>query len=127
MIPDRNCKQWWCNDPILPLAHRNKPAWMRVFNVSGQHEMRALMRIVLLATSLAVLLVNGSAFAADEKPLPPPNAKKLSEIIAKVEQRNDFRYVKEVDWDSGVYTVTYYSSDKAKVEISYDPVTGETK
>ncbi|ANT51848.1 PepSY domain-containing protein [Mesorhizobium amorphae] len=85
------------------------------------------MRIVVLATSLAVLLVSGSAFAADEKPLPPPNAKKLSEIIAKVEQRNDFQYVKEVDWDSGVYTVTYYTSDKAKVEISYDPVTGETK
>ena len=81
----------------------------------------------LLATSVAILLAGGSAFAADDAPLPPPNAKKLSEIIAKVEQRDGFRYVKEVDWDSGAYTVTYYTSDKAKVEITYDPVTAEPK
>ena len=81
----------------------------------------------LLATSVAVLLAGGPAFAADESPLPPPNAKKLSEILAKVEQRDGFRYVKEVDWDSGAYTVTYYTSDKAKVEITYDPVTAEPK
>ncbi|TPK70325.1 PepSY domain-containing protein [Mesorhizobium sp. B2-3-3] len=81
----------------------------------------------LLATSVAVLLAAAPALAADEKPLPPANAKKLSEIIAKVEQRDGFRYVKEVDWDSGAYTVTYYTSDKAKVEITYDPVTAEPK
>ncbi|TIT51141.1 MAG: PepSY domain-containing protein [Mesorhizobium sp.] len=74
-----------------------------------------------------MLLVGGSAFAADESPLPPQNARKLSEIIAKVEQRDDFRYVDEVDWDSGAYTVTYYTTDKAKVEITYDPVTAEPK
>ncbi|MEO5758972.1 MAG: PepSY domain-containing protein [Mesorhizobium sp.] len=81
----------------------------------------------VLATSVAVVLFCGSAFAADEKPLPPPNAKKLSEILAKVEQRDGFRYVKEVDWDNGAYTITYYTSDKAKVEITYDPVTAEPK
>jgi hypothetical protein len=81
----------------------------------------------LLATSVAVLLAGGPAFAADDAPLPPPNARKLSEIIAKVEQRDGFRYVKEVDWDSGAYTVTYYTTDKAKVEITYDPVTAEPK
>jgi hypothetical protein len=81
----------------------------------------------LLATGVAVLLAAGPALAADEKPLPPPNAKKLSEIIAKVEQRDGFRYIKEIDWDSGAYTVTYYTSDKAKVEITYDPVTAEPK
>ncbi|QKC96921.1 PepSY domain-containing protein [Mesorhizobium sp. NZP2298] len=81
----------------------------------------------LVATSVAVLLAAGPALAADDKPLPPPNAKKLSEIIAKVEQRDGFRYVKEVDWDNGAYTVTYYTSDKAKVEITYDPVTAEPK
>jgi len=84
------------------------------------------MRIVL-ATGIAALLIGGSALAADDNPLPPQNAKKLSEIIAKVEQRDDFRYVKEVDWDSGAYTVTYYTTDKAKVEITYDPVTAEPK
>jgi len=85
------------------------------------------MRTVVLATGLAVLFLGWPAFAADEKPLPPSNAKKLSEIITKVEQRPDFRYVKEVAWDSGVYTVTYYTNDKAKVEISYDPVTAEPR
>jgi len=81
----------------------------------------------LMATSVAVLLAAGPALAADDKPLPPPNAKKLSEIIAKVEQRDGFRYVKEVGWDSGAYTVIYYTADKAKVEINYDPVTAEPK
>ena len=85
------------------------------------------MSRLLLATSVAVLLAGGAALAADDKPLPPPNAKKLSEIIAKVEQRDGFRYVDEVDWDSGAYTVTYYTTDKAKVEITYDPVTAEPK
>ncbi|MEP6564055.1 MAG: PepSY domain-containing protein [Mesorhizobium sp.] len=85
------------------------------------------MRSLVLMTGVAVLLISGSAFAADEKPLPPPDAKKLSEIIAKVEQRDGFRYVKEVDWDSGGYTVTYYTADKAKVEITYDPVTAAPK
>ncbi|MER8958827.1 PepSY domain-containing protein [Mesorhizobium sp. M0701] len=83
------------------------------------------MSRLVLAT--VVLLVGGSAFAAGEDPLPPQNAKKLSEIIAKVEQRDDFRYIKEVDWDSDGYTVTYYTSDKAKVEITYDPVTAAPK
>lgn len=81
----------------------------------------------LVATSLAVLLATAPAFAADDTPLPPPNAKKLSDILAKVEQRDGFRYVKEVDWDDGAYTVTYYTADKAKVEITYDPVTAEPK
>ncbi|TPK31198.1 PepSY domain-containing protein [Mesorhizobium sp. B2-4-2] len=81
----------------------------------------------LVATSVAVLLGSGPVLAADEKPLPPPNAKKLSDIIDKVEQRDGFRYVKEVDWDDGAYTVTYYTADKAKVEITYDPVTAEPR
>jgi hypothetical protein len=85
------------------------------------------MRFVVLATGIAALLISGSAFAADESPLPPQNAKKLSEIIAKVEQRNDFRYVKEVGWDSDGYTVTYYTTDRAKVQITYDSVTAEPR
>ncbi|MER9797632.1 PepSY domain-containing protein [Mesorhizobium sp. M0142] len=83
-----------------------------------------MSRLVLAA---AVLLVGGSAFAADENPVPAQNAKKLSEIIAKVEQRDDFHYIKEIDWDSGAYTVIYYTNDKAKVEITYDPVTAAPK
>jgi hypothetical protein len=85
------------------------------------------MSRLVLTTAAAIFLMGGTAFAADEKPLPPANAKKLSEIIAKVEQRDGFRYVKEIDWDNGGYTVTYYTADKAKVEITYDPVTAEPK
>lgn len=85
------------------------------------------MRTVILATGIAFLLISGQAFAADDKTLPPQNGKKLSEIVAKVEHRTDFRYVKEVDWDSDGYTITYYTTDKAKVQITYDPVTGEPK
>jgi hypothetical protein len=85
------------------------------------------MRIAVLATCIVAFLAAGPAAAADNQTLPPQNAKKLSEIIAKVERRNDFRYVKGVDWDSDGYTVTYYTTDKAKVQITYDPVTGDPK
>ncbi|WP_245468573.1 PepSY domain-containing protein, partial [Mesorhizobium sp. M1E.F.Ca.ET.063.01.1.1] len=89
--------------------------------------LRAVMRAVVLATSIAFFLIGGPAFAAEEQAVPPQNAKKLSEIVAKVEKRNDFRYIKEVGWSSDGYTVIYYTTDKAKVEITYDPVTGEPK
>ncbi|RWI90575.1 PepSY domain-containing protein [Mesorhizobium sp.] len=85
------------------------------------------MRGVLLASGIAFFLVGGSAFAAEAQALPPQNAKKLSEILTKVEKRSDFQYIKEVSWSSDGYTVTYYTTDKAKVEITYDPVTGEPK
>ncbi|RWA74608.1 PepSY domain-containing protein [Mesorhizobium sp.] len=85
------------------------------------------MRAVVLAIGIASFLAGGPALAADEQPMPPQNAKKLSEIVAKVEKRNDFQYVKEVGWSSDGYTVTYYTTDKAKVEITYDPVTGEPR
>lgn len=85
------------------------------------------MRAVVLANGILFFVIAGSAFAADEQVTPPQNAKKLSEIVAKVEKRNDFRYVKEVGWSSDGYTVTYYTTDKAKVEITYDPVSGEPK
>ncbi|RWK06483.1 MAG: PepSY domain-containing protein [Mesorhizobium sp.] len=83
--------------------------------------------VVVLASGIAFFVIGGSAFAADQQTLPPQNAKKLSDIVAKVERRNDFQYVKEVAWSSDGYTVTYYTTDKAKVEITYDPVTGEPK
>lgn len=61
-------------------------------------------------------------------PVPPQNALKLSEIIAKVEKRDQFRYISEVDWErDGYYDVTYFTTDKAKVELKIDPVTGQTR
>jgi hypothetical protein len=89
--------------------------------------MRENMSRILIVAGTASLLVVGSAFAQDASRLPPQNAKKLSEIIAKVEQRPDFRYIDEVDWDDGGYDVTYYTTDNAKVEIKFDPVTAQPK
>lgn len=75
----------------------------------------------------ATMLLPGAAMAQQGEKLPPENAIKLSEIIAKVEQREGFRYLDEIEWDETGYTVVYYTTDKAKVEIVFDPVTGESK
>lgn len=82
---------------------------------------------LISAASVGLLFLGGVAVAQATDRSPPENGKKLSEIIAKVEQRQDFRYISEIDWDDGAYEVTYYTSDKAKVEIKYDPITGEPK
>jgi hypothetical protein len=76
---------------------------------------------------VVLLLLGGTALAQQADKAPPENARKLSEIVAKVEQRQDFRYISEIDWDEGAYEVTYYTTDRAKVEIRYDPVTGNPK
>ncbi|MDW6020180.1 PepSY domain-containing protein [Mesorhizobium sp. BAC0120] len=85
----------------------------------------------LLWSGFAAVLLCAPAFAQTTttgSPIPPPNAMKLSEIIAKVEQRDQFAYVSEIDWsEEGYYDITYFTTDKAKVEIKADPVTGKPK
>jgi Peptidase propeptide and YPEB domain len=77
--------------------------------------------VLLCAPALAQTTTTAS-------PVPPPNAKKLSEIIATVEKRDQFHYVSEIDWsEEGYYDITYFTSDKAKVEIKIDPMTGQPK
>jgi hypothetical protein len=87
------------------------------------------MRYVTPGIVCAVLLIGAHAQAQTAPPpIPPEKSLRLSEIIAKVEQRDQFHYIDEIDWDEeGVYDVIYYTSDKAKVEIKIDPVTGEAK
>jgi hypothetical protein len=82
---------------------------------------------IVVAAFPALLLAALPAAAQEAGQFPPQNAKKLSEIVAKVEQRPDFRYIDEVDWDDGGYEVTYYTTDNAKVEIKFDPVTAQPK
>src|SRR5262245_12303825 len=82
------------------------------------------------ACVLAVLLAASTgAFAQDSRPVvPPQNGIKLSEIVAKIEQRDAFNYVSEIDWnEEGYYDVTYFTTDKAKVEIKIDAVTGQPR
>jgi hypothetical protein len=77
---------------------------------------------VFTALSLAT-----AVYAQDtEEAVPPPDSKLLSEIVGKVEKRDGFRYIDEIRWTSdGFYEVIYFTTDKAKVEMKFNPVTGE--
>jgi hypothetical protein len=79
------------------------------------------------ATLSIALLAQVSAAVAQDKPaIPPENAMKLSAIIATVEQRDAFQYVSDIEWnDDGYYDVVYFTTDKAKVEMKFNPVTGK--
>jgi hypothetical protein len=78
------------------------------------------------STVLCLLALTAAAAAQDRTKFPPDNALKLSQIVTTVEKRPDFRYIYSIDWnDDGYYEVTYYTTDKAKVEIDYNPVTGQ--
>jgi hypothetical protein len=77
---------------------------------------------------LAATLLASPAFAQGTTAPPPPGGKKLSELIAKVETRDKFLYISQIDWSaSGYYDVIYYTSDKAKVELHLDAMTGEAQ
>jgi hypothetical protein len=91
--------------------------------------MTTMARIRILALCAASALACGQAHAqTSASPVPPQNSMKLSELVAKVESRDKFQYVKEIEWESeGYYDVTYYTTDKAKVEIKLDPVSGQPK
>ncbi|HEV2502951.1 MAG TPA: PepSY domain-containing protein [Mesorhizobium sp.] len=80
------------------------------------------MRIITVLAAISLIAVVAPA-GAQTRDVPPANAKKLSEIVAKVEQRADFAFIDEVDWDNKGYEVTYFTKDGAKVEIKFDPVT----
>jgi hypothetical protein len=88
------------------------------------------MRVKSVAILLATLLPFTSLAMAQDKPppVPPDNALKLSAIIATVEQRDAFHYLSDVEWnDDGYYDVIYFTTDKAKVEMKIDAVTGKTR
>ncbi|WEX10025.1 PepSY domain-containing protein [Chelativorans sp. AA-79] len=85
-------------------------------------------RRTMLALSSATVIACTPLHAQtlEEEAIPPENAMKVSEIVAKIEARPDFRYLDEVDWDGdGYYQITYFTNDKAKVEMRINPVTGE--
>lgn len=88
-----------------------------------------MMKSTILAALIVALFVATQVQAqTKEPPVPAEKSLKLSEIIAKIEQRSQFRYVSEVDWSTdGYYDVVYYTTDKAKVEIKIDAVTGEPR
>jgi hypothetical protein len=77
----------------------------------------------------AFLMIPAAALAQDKPPpIPPSNAIKLSQIVGKIEQRPQFQYVSEIEWnEDGYYDITYMTDDKAKVEIKIDAVTGNPR
>ena len=86
------------------------------------------MRHIFIAGMITAAIFSCSVAGAQEAqpPVPPQNALKLSEIVAKVEKRPGFRYIDDIEWnDDGYYDVTYFTDDKAKVEMKFNPVTGE--
>jgi hypothetical protein len=87
-----------------------------------------MRRRIVTACALAVLVTVGIAAAQDAPPVPPQNAMKLSAIVAAVEGRDSFHYVSQVEWnDEGYYDVVYFTTDKARVELKVDAVTGKNR
>jgi hypothetical protein len=100
-----------------------------MYVVLGASTERTIMSRSVFYLVAVTALTCSQAFAQTEpSPIPPQKSMKLSEIIASVERRDKFQYIKEVEWEQeGYYEVTYYTTDKAKVEIKLDPVTGQPK
>lgn len=88
-----------------------------------------MSRNTILGSVCAFLMLCSVAQAQTNPPtVPSEKAVKLSEIIAKIEQRESFRYVSDIEWDrEGNYEITYYTSDNAKVELKIDAATGQAK
>lgn len=88
-----------------------------------------MARRQILGSIVVAMLACGHAHAQTQaQPVPPQGSLKLSEIIAKIEKRDQFQYVSEIDWnEDGYYDITYRTNDKAKVEIKIDPKTGQPK
>jgi hypothetical protein len=82
-----------------------------------------------IAALLALIAISSAAEAqATSISAPPPNSKKLTEILAKVEGRDKFKFISEVDWSqTGFYDIYYYTTDNAKVELHIEPVSGDAK
>jgi Peptidase propeptide and YPEB domain len=81
--------------------------------------------ILSVGITLAVMGATPVLAQTSARTIPPQNAMKLSQIVAKVEQRDHFQYISEIDWSrDGYYDIIYYTTDKAKVEVKINPQTG---
>lgn len=55
---------------------------------------------------------------------PPVGALSLSQIIAQIESRPDFAFIRDIDWDDGRYDVQYRTRDGRDRNLKVDPRTG---
>lgn len=81
------------------------------------------MRHALLAALLTIAIADPAL--ADRGP--PEGSRPLSQIIAQIEKRGDVAYIKEVEFDDGVYKVEYRNREGKEREIKIDPRTGEER
>jgi hypothetical protein len=78
-------------------------------------------------TPLALLLAVVCAPPAFADAPPPDGSKPLSDIVKQVEQTPNFRYFDEVELDSGLYEIKYYTKDGVKHKVYVDPMTGKAR
>lgn len=82
------------------------------------------MRFTLPAAALGAVLLAGPVLAAP----PPANARSASDVMRMLEQRPDFGYLDEMEWDDdGYWQVEYRTRDGGKVELRIDPVSGQPR
>lgn len=86
-----------------------------------------MRKVIFSIAAVAFMSGLSSAWAQSMPAGPPANAMKLSEIISKIEKRPGFAYVERAIWFSDAYIVTFYTTEKARVEIHFDAVTGQPK
>lgn len=55
---------------------------------------------------------------------PPAGALSLSQIIAQIESRPDYAYIKDIEWEDGRYEVVYRTRDGRDRDLKIDPRTG---
>lgn len=76
---------------------------------------------------LAIISPESLALAQSMPAGPPQNAIKLSDIVTRVEKRPGFQFIERIVWFNDAYIVTFYTSEKARVEMHFDAVTGQPK
>jgi hypothetical protein len=82
-----------------------------------------LRKSLLSVAGAGLILAPGVALAR-----PPADAMSFSDIAAKIEQRPDFAYFDDVEWDDdGHYDVDYVTKEGGEVSIEIDPRTGEPR
>lgn len=75
----------------------------------------------LLAAVGSVGVPPGAARADDA---PPLDSQPLSVLLPLVEQRSDFLYIDEIEWEDGAYEVEYVTRDGGREHLEIDPVSG---
>lgn len=76
-----------------------------------------------LSLPLAAALMMPLPLMAQDRP--PADGTPLSQMLATIEQEENFGFFDDIDWDDdGYYDVEYYTTDGREVKVRLDPVTG---